>query len=104
MTGISKVRQSWVAKNMSEKEDKSYLNELMKDTMTSRLEGNTLVPLALPSNIQKNIAPKEKPDKDEAVKTMHTRFKIEIYTFFYRRVLRPSTEIVLTLNDDSIKA
>ena len=47
----------------------------MKETVKFKMEDKKLDPFKLPSNIPKNIAPKEKPDKDEAIRNMCTRFE-----------------------------
>jgi len=52
--------------------EKSYLKELMKDTVMSRLEGQIVRRLVLPLKYPKEFAPKEKPNKDKAVGNMPT--------------------------------
>ena len=69
----SKISNSWVIKKVKEPGDKAYLDELLKEVVWLR-ESNEEVHFPEPSNIPKYIAPVEKPDKQESIMAMKTRF------------------------------
>jgi hypothetical protein len=69
---FSRVTQSWVVKAIKEKKERHYLEPLLKMTLEAVRDIKGLPKL---SDIPKNIAPLEKPDKEEAIRTKLTRFK-----------------------------
>ena len=69
----SKVTQSWVMKKVTESKERRYLDELML-TVKSHVKGIEKQPLPKLQNVPKNIAPTEKPDKEEAILNMRSRF------------------------------
>ena len=71
----SKVTESWVVKPISQKKHRQYANDLMEEVLYLRLSGEQA---AVPdvSNIPKNIAPVEKPEKAVAIQLMKSRFII----------------------------
>ena len=68
---FSKVTQNWVVKKITETKDREYIHELLSSTLEAS-------PDELPriGSIPPNIAPIEKPDKEEAIGNIKTRFKI----------------------------
>ena len=74
---FSKMRKTWVVKNVYEKKSYTYLNELMSRVVERRLDDtinigdiNIRVPIpALPTN----IATKPKPDKNQAIEERFSR-------------------------------
>ena len=65
------MTQNWVVKKISETKDREYIHELLSSTLEAS-------PDELPriGSIPLNIAPIEKPDKEEAIGNIKTRFKI----------------------------
>ena len=68
---FSKMTQNWVMKKISKTKDREYIHELLSSTLEAS-------PDELPriGSIPPNIAPIEKPDKEEAIGNIKTRFKI----------------------------
>ena len=69
------MTQNRVAKKISQRKDKSYLEELMGETLKKKQENRNVEAPKLPAKVPKHIASKEKPDKDEAIKNIRTRFE-----------------------------
>ena len=72
---FSKVTQNWVVKKISETKDREYIHELLSSTLEASPD-TTGDKLPRIGSILPNIAPVEKPDKEEAIENMKTRFKI----------------------------
>ena len=75
---FSKVTQSLVVKPITNKKDCSiYLTDLLQETIRLKesKHSNEVDP-ALP-DVPENIAPVPKPDKREAIKSIHTQFSVE---------------------------
>lgn len=70
---FSRVTQSWVIKKVMKKKKYDYLQTLLQEIVevTGNLTGTDLPEVG---EIPKNIAKKEKPSKEEAIKNMKTRF------------------------------
>ena len=60
-------------KKVKEPGNKAYLDELLKEVVWLQ-ESNKEVDFSESSNIPKYIAPVEKPDKQESIMAMKTRF------------------------------
>ena len=69
----SKVSNSWVIKKIKEPGEKTYLVELMRELVWLR-ESNEEVCRPDLQNIPTYIAPVEKPDKEDSIMAMRTRF------------------------------
>ena len=72
---FSKVMQNWVVKKISERKHQEYIHELSSSTLEAPPD-TTGDQLPRIGSIPPNIAPIEKPDKEEAIENMKTRFKI----------------------------
>ena len=72
---FSKVTQNWVVKKISKTKDREYMHELLSSTLEASPD-TTGDKLPRIGSILPNIAPVEKPDKEEAIENMKTRFKI----------------------------
>ena len=72
---FSKVTQNWVVKKISKTKDREYIHELLSSTLEASPD-TTGDKLPRIGSILPNIAPVEKPDKEEAIENMKTRFKI----------------------------
>ena len=72
---FSKVTQNWVVKKISETKDREYIHELLSSTLEASPD-TTGDKLPRIGSVLPNIAPVEKPDKEEAIENMKTRFKI----------------------------
>ena len=72
---FSKVTQNWVVKKISKTKDREYIHELLSSTLEASHD-TTGDRLPRTGSILQNIAPIEKPDKEEAIENMKTRFKI----------------------------
>ena len=70
---FSKVTQTWVTKPIKKKKDKSYLQYMIDEVFYLRLSEETYSVATLPK-APKNIAPVEKPNKNEAIATHRSRF------------------------------
>ena len=70
---FSRVTQSWVVKKITEKKNRQYLADLLSSILEESPDilGEKLPKLAA---IPKNIAPVEKPNKEDAIDNMKTRF------------------------------
>ena len=64
---------TWVIKKVKKPCDRTYLDELLKEVVWL-CESNEYVHFPVVS-APKNIAPIEKPDKDESILNMKSRFK-----------------------------
>ena len=88
---FSKVTQNWVVKKISETKDREYIHELLSSTLEASPD-TTGDKLPRIGSILPNIAPVEKPDKEEAIENMKTRFKIWFYflknTFIYKIIAK----------------
>ena len=86
-----KVAQNWVVKKTSETKDREYIHELFSSTLEASPDtsGDKLTRIG---SIPPNIAPIEKPDKEEAIENMKTRFKIQFYflknSFIYKIIAK----------------
>ena len=72
---FSKVTQNWVVKKISQPKDREYIHELLTYTLEASPD-TTGDKLPRIGSIPPNIAPIEKPDKEEAIGNIKTRFKI----------------------------
>ena len=72
---FSKVTQNWVVKKISKTKDREYIHELLSSTLEASPD-TTGDKLPRIGSIPPNIARIEKPDKEEAIENMKTRFKI----------------------------
>ena len=72
---FSKMTQNWVMKKISKTKDREYIHELLSSTLEASPD-TTGDRLPRTGSILQNIAPIEKPDKEEAIENMKTRFKI----------------------------
>ena len=72
---FSKVMQNWVVKKISKRKDQEYIHKLLSSTLEAPPDA-TSDKLPTIGLIPSNIAPIEKPDKEEAIENMKTRFKI----------------------------
>ena len=72
---FSKVTQSWVVKKIRSSKDRGFIQHVLDEIMYIQTSKK---PLAIPllQNIPSNIAPTEKPDKEEAIKNIRTRFYV----------------------------
>ena len=88
---FSKVTQNWVVKKISQPKDREYIHELLIYTLEASPD-TTGDKLPRIGSIPPNIAPIEKPDKEEAIENMKTRFKILFYflknTFIYKIIAK----------------
>ena len=75
VTQYSKVAQSWVLKQIREPKDRLYIQHLMDEVMYIQ-NSNEKYELSKPENIPKTIAQIEKPNKEEAIKNIRTRFSV----------------------------
>ena len=71
----SKVTQSWVVKQIREPKDRVYIQHLM-DEVRCIQNSNEKCELPKLGNIPKTIAQIEKPNKDEVIKNIRTRFSV----------------------------
>ena len=71
----SKVTQSWVVKQIREPKDRVYIQNLMDEVMYIQ-NSNEKYELPKLENISKIIAQIEKPNKEEAIKIIRTRFSV----------------------------
>ena len=71
---FSKITSSWVIKKVKERSDKGYVRELLREVVWLK-ESQENAPLPKISDVPKNIAPIEKPDKEFSIQTMKSRFK-----------------------------
>ena len=85
------MTQNWVVKKISETKDREYIHELLSSILEASPD-TTGDKLPRIGSIPPNIAPIEKPDKEEAIKNMKTRFKILFYflknTFIYKIIAK----------------
>ncbi len=72
---FSKVTQTWVVKKLASPKDRAYLNHLIDEVKHIQLSGEEY-PLPSLGNVPSNIAPTEKPNKQEAIDNMRTRFLV----------------------------
>ena len=70
---FSKVTQSWVIKSVTETKQKVFLDHLIQE-VRSIVEGHEKQALPKLSNVPTNIAPTEKPDKEDSIKNRKSRF------------------------------
>ena len=69
----SKITKSWVIKKLKRKSDRKYVAELMKEVIWLKESGEKV---SLPNfAVPKNIAPIQKPDKEQSLKEIKSRFK-----------------------------
>ena len=68
---FSKVTQNWVVKKISETKDGEYIHELLSSTLEASPD-TTGDKLPRIGSIPPNIAPVEKPDKEEAIENIKT--------------------------------
>lgn len=69
----SKITKNWTAKPIKEKKDRTYLRNMVLETIQLAREKKTLPLPAIP-NLPKNIASTPKPDKLEVIKNQISRF------------------------------
>ena len=74
----SKVTQSWVVKQIREPKDRVHIQHLMDEVMYIQ---NSKYQLPRLENIPKTIAQIEKPNKEEAIKNIRTRFCLNLVCF-----------------------
>lgn len=72
---FSRVTQSWVMKKIASPKERVYMYQLMDEVMHMQLSKESY---SLPSlgNVPSNIAPTDKPNKEEAIEQMRTRFLV----------------------------
>ena len=91
------MTQNWVVKKISETKDREYIHELLSSTLEASPD-TTGDKLPRIGSIPPNIAPIEKPDKEEAIENMKTGFKILFYflknTFIYKIIPKHFYDIV----------
>ena len=70
---FSKITNSWVVKKVRGKPEKKYLVYLLEEVERLKVsrEKSSLPNIVVP----KNIAPVEKPNKDDSIKNLKSRFK-----------------------------
>ena len=71
----SKVTQTLVVKQIREPKDRIYIQHLMDEVMYIQ-NSNEKYELPKLENIPKTIAQIEKPNKEEAIKNIRTRFSV----------------------------
>ena len=80
----SKITGFWVIKKVKTRCDKTYLEELLKEVVWLRKSNeHAHLPVVSAPN---NIAPIEKPNKEDAILNIKSRFKNNwyfIYLYFY---------------------
>ena len=69
----SKITSTWVIKKVKKPSNRTYIYELLKEVVWLR-KSNEHVHFPV-VNVPKNIAPIEKPDKEESIPNMKSRFK-----------------------------
>ena len=72
---FSKVTQSWVVKNIKEPKQKAYIEHILFEIFETVSSNETYESPKL-ENVPSNIAPIEKPSKEECIKNKKTRFII----------------------------
>ena len=72
---FSRVTQTWVMKKLASPKERLYLKHLIDEVMHMQLKKETY-PLPSLGNVPSNIAPTEKPNKEEAIVNMRTRFLV----------------------------
>ena len=72
---FSRVTQSWVVKKIKAPKDKCYIDDIVEETLYIRQSGEKY-PLPNLPKAPTNIAPSERPNKEEAIDSMRTRFKL----------------------------
>ena len=69
----SKITKNWTAKPIKEEKDRTYLRNMVKQTIELVRSKKSLPAPAIP-NLPKNIAPTPKPDKQEVIQNQKSRF------------------------------
>ena len=69
----SKVTDNWTAKPIKEEKDRTYLHDMVRETIEVARE-NKVLQLPVIPDLPKNIAKKPKPDKKEVIKNQKSRF------------------------------
>ena len=69
---FSKVTQNWVVKKIAAEKSRHYIHDLFECTIDRNTKFEDNIPQT--GEIPKNIAPFEKPDKEESIQSMRTRF------------------------------
>ena len=69
-----KGRKDWVAKPVLNNKSYEFVNDLMYDVVTSKLEKRHHS-LVLPQNIPRNIAPKPRPEKSVVISRHKSQFR-----------------------------
>ena len=69
-----KGRKDWVSKPVLNDKSYEFVNDLMYDAVTSKLEKHH-DSLLLPQNIPRNIAPKPRPEKSVLISRHKSRFR-----------------------------
>ena len=70
---FSRITQTWVVKKIAGTKERPYLEELMTVVLEEMDETGDKLPEV--GNIAQRIAPTKKPDKNEAIRSMRTRFQ-----------------------------
>ena len=73
---FSKVTQNWVVKDIAAVKNKSYLVELMDETIKMKNENMDYETPQLPDGVPKHLSSKPKPNKQESIKHKRTRFSL----------------------------
>jgi len=71
---FSKITQSWVVKKVSLAKEKAYIGHLMDEVVHIRSSPEYIWPQL--KDVPEYIAPIEKPDKEESIQNMKTRFSV----------------------------
>ena len=69
----SKITNNWTAKPIKEEKDRTYLRNMVKETVELARSKKTLSAPSIP-NLPKNIAHTPKPDKQEVIYNQKSRF------------------------------
>ena len=69
----SKITSNWTSKPIKEDKDRTYLHNMVKETVELVRSKKTLPPPSIP-DLPKNIAPTPKPDKQEVIQNQKSRF------------------------------
>ena len=70
---FSKITQNWVVKKVSAKGNRQFIQQLLEQTYASKPDA-ALSDLPQIANVPKNIAPWEKPEKEDAIQHKISRF------------------------------
>ena len=72
---FSKITKTWSAKPVKEEKDKTYLHDMIERTVEVVSKRIFLTQPDIPDHLPTNIAPVQKPEKAEVIKSQLSRFK-----------------------------